>query len=210
MKEGGNFLNIYSWIYLVSCCYERLKRKFYIRYNKWLFKKNGIVFGDGMKVYNKVYIQGSGTVTIGHYFTFTSGDGLNPVCTSTRGCMNTVNKGSIIIGNSVGISSATLWAQEMIRIGNHVNIGGNCILIDNDAHPIDFKLRRDPVVDENVHSSPIIIEDDVWIGANSVILKGVTVGARSIIGAGSVVTTNVPSDCVVAGNPAKIIKRIEQ
>ena len=52
-----------------------------------------------------------------------------------------------------------------------------------------------------------MIEDDVWIGAQSIILKGVTIGARSIIGAGSVVTKSIPSDCIAAGNPCKILKK---
>ena len=56
--------------------------------------------------------------------------------------------------------------------------------------------------------SPIFIEDDVWIGAHSIILKGVTIGARSIIGAGSVVTKSIPADCVAAGNPCKVIRKL--
>ena len=60
----------------------------------------------------------------------------------------------------------------------------------------------------NTKNKGIIIEDDVMIGARCIILKGVVIGARSIIGAGSVVTSAIPSDCVVAGNPARIIRRI--
>lgn len=58
-------------------------------------------------------------------------------------------------------------------------------------------------------SAPIVIEDDVWVGAHSFILKGVTIGARSIIGAGSVVTKNIPADCVAAGNPCRVIKNLK-
>jgi maltose O-acetyltransferase len=53
-----------------------------------------------------------------------------------------------------------------------------------------------------------VIEDDVWIGANAIILKGVTIGARSIVGAGAVVSRDVPPDCVVAGNPARVVKEL--
>lgn len=56
-------------------------------------------------------------------------------------------------------------------------------------------------------SAPIVIEDDVWVSAHSIILKGVTIGARSIIGAGSVVTKSIPADCVAAGNPCRVIKK---
>lgn len=59
-------------------------------------------------------------------------------------------------------------------------------------------------------SAPVTIEDDVFIGMNCVILKGVTIGARSIIAAGSVVTKSIPADCVAGGNPAKVIKRLSK
>lgn len=58
-------------------------------------------------------------------------------------------------------------------------------------------------------SAPIVVEDDVWVGAHSIILKGVTIGARSIIGAGSVVTKSIPADCVAAGNPCRVIKNLK-
>ena len=59
-----------------------------------------------------------------------------------------------------------------------------------------------------VQTAPVTIEDDVWIGANCQILKGVTIGVRSVIGAGSVVTKSIPADCIAAGNPCKVIRRI--
>lgn len=111
------------------------------------------------------------------------------------------------------MSSTRLWIRTKLKIGNNVKIGGNVLIIDTDSHPIDFLLRREPPHFESVQSaiksSPIIIDDDVWIGANCTILKGVTIGARSIIGAGSVVTKDIPADCIAAGNPAKIIKRLK-
>ena len=75
---------------------------------------------------------------------------------------------------------------------------------------MDFMIRRNPKLDhKSPKSSEIIIEDDVFIGLNSMILKGVTIGARSIVGAGSVVTKSVPCDSIVCGNPSRVIKRIE-
>ena len=96
-----------------------------------------------------------------------------------------------------------------IKIGNNVKIGGGTTLIDTDAHSLSFKDRRNEISDvKNRIDKEIIIEDDVLIGANVIILKGVHIGARSIIGAGSVVTKDVPEDCIVAGNPAKVIKQL--
>lgn len=99
-----------------------------------------------------------------------------------------------------------MWIHDSITIGNHVKIGACVLLTDTDAHPIDYVSRR--FSNEGTKSAPIVIEDDVWIGAHCVVLKGVTIGARSIIGAGSVVTKNIPADCIAAGNPCKIIKKL--
>lgn len=182
------------------------KRNYYVGFNRWLFKRNSAEFGTQLKVYNQIYLKCYGEITIGNYFTFTSGDCINPICRNIRGCIYVMKNAKLIIGNHVGISSACIWVQNEITIGNNVNIGGNCLIIDNDAHPIDFIERRNPPTIENTKSEPIHIEDDVWIGANSTILKGVTIGSRSIIGAGSIVTKNIPPDCIAAGNPCKIVK----
>jgi acetyltransferase-like isoleucine patch superfamily enzyme len=112
----------------------------------------------------------------------------------------------IIIGNDVGISGSSISASTTVTIGNHVLIGSGCIISDSDAHPIKAEDRIDPA---KTVSRPIIIEDDVFIGARSIILKGVKIGKGSVVGAGSVVTKDVPSFCVVAGNPAKIVKYLE-
>ena len=69
---------------------------------------------------------------------------------------------------------------------------------------MNYEVRR--TSNEGTKSAPIAMEDDVWVGAHSIILKGVTIGARSIIGAGSVVTKSIPADCVAAGNPCMLIK----
>lgn len=113
----------------------------------------------------------------------------------------------IAIGNNVGISGSTICASKSVTIGDNVLIGSGCIITDTDAHPINWKDRKEGR-DENTHKAPVVIGNDVFIGARCLILKGVTIGDRSVIGAGSVVTTDVPADCVVAGNPAKIVKML--
>ena len=103
-----------------------------------------------------------------------------------------------------------------LTVGNNVKIGVCCLVIDTDTHHLDYLQRR--AVPQNaedakqlkasIKTAPIVIEDDVWIGAHCIVLKGVTIGARSIIGAGSVVTKSIPDDCVAAGNPCKVIRNI--
>lgn len=105
------------------------------------------------------------------------------------------------------MSSTRLWIHESARIGNNVKSGGCVLITDTDAHPMDYVARRSS--NDGTKSAPVVIEDDVWVGAHCIILKGVTIGARSIIGAGSVVTKSIPADCVAAGNPCKVIKNLK-
>lgn len=177
----------------------------------------GIEYGKNLQVNNKVYIRGMGLVKIGDDFRFSSGDSINPICRNIRGEIYFDSpKAHIIIGDRVGMSSTCLRAKTIIKIGNDVNIGGDCLIMDSDTHPVDYKKRRrgygktaSPIEKLDLNpSAPIIIEDDVWIGARCQVLKGVTIGARSVIAAGSVVTKDIPSDVIAGGVPCKIIKRI--
>ena len=170
---------------------------------------HGVRHGRHCVVHGKLYIKlfPSATVRIGDNFYFSSGAAVNAMCANRRGVFYATNHARIIIGDHVGMSSTVLWAHESITVGNHVKIGGNSILIDTDAHNLDYLVRRGQYTDWGV-SKPIVIEDDVFIGANCLILKGVTIGARSIVAAGSVVTRSVPADCIVGGNPARIIRRL--
>lgn len=191
----------------------KLKNNYYCIWNKLYFQLIGIKYGKKMQVQDKVYVKGYGKIDIGDNFVFTSDNAINPICRNIRGCFATTTKDSeIIIGDNVGISSACIWAQKSIKIGNNVNIGGDCLIMDSDSHPHNY-LQRRRVFEQEVGTdkyldfipcSPIVIEDDVWIGARCQILKGVHIGARSIIAAGSIVTNDVPADSVVAGVPARV------
>lgn len=112
---------------------------------------------------------------------------------------------SINIGDNVGISGATISGND-ISIGNNVLIGSGVLISDSDAHPIHPVLRYD---NQYIITKPIKIEDDVFIGARSIILKGVTIGKGSVIGAGSVVSKSIPPMCIAAGNPAKVLSEIK-
>lgn len=114
---------------------------------------------------------------------------------------------SITIGDNVGISGATLCAVEDIHIGNNVMIGSGVIITTTDSHPLHWEARR--LNTEPPASAPVIIGDDVFIGARAIILKGVTIGDGAVIGAGSVVTKSIPPRVIAAGNPARIIKEIK-
>lgn len=190
----------------------------YIGWNKIYFFLNNIKYGKNFRVFNHLYlkIHVGALVQIGNNRTIMSGAGLNPLSRNIKTCIYVGKKATLKLGNDVGISSSTLWVKESVSIGNSVAIGADCIIMDTDAHNLDWKIRCSEETNEygesvdmvTAASAPIVIEDNVLVGARCIILKGVTIGARSIIGSGSIVTKDIPSDCIAAGNPCKVIKSI--
>lgn len=116
-----------------------------------------------------------------------------------RPCIIATHKiGAIIeIGEKSGFSGTVIGAFKYIQIGNNVKCGANTLITDSDWHIDDYRSGE---------PKPVIIEDNVWLGEGVKVLKGVTIGRNSIIGAGSVVTKNIPADVIAAGNPCKVIK----
>ncbi|HBP62848.1 MAG TPA: acyltransferase [Desulfosporosinus sp.] len=112
---------------------------------------------------------------------------------------------SIIIGNNVGISGATIYARKSIAIGDNTCIGGNVKILDNDFHPIEVEARNADVK-EKIGCRPIIIGKNCFIGCNALILKGTELGDGCVVGAGAVVSGKFPANSMIAGNPAKVIK----
>lgn len=190
----------------------------YIGWNKIYFFLNNIKYGKNFRVFNHLYlkIHVGALVQIGNNCTIMSGAGLNPLSRNIKTCIYVGKKATLKLCNDVGISSSTLWVKESVSIGNSVAIGADCIIMDTDAHNLDWKIRCSEETNEygesvdmvTAASAPIVIEDNVLVGARCIILKGVTIGARSIIGSGSIVTKDIPSDCIAAGNPCKVIKSI--
>lgn len=114
--------------------------------------------------------------------------------------------GSLIIGNNVGMSSPTIWCDEKIVIGNDVRIGALVTIMDTDCHSLNYMDRMNG--DKRTKTKPVVIEEGVLIGAQSIVLKGSHIGAHSVIGAGSVVCGEIPANCIAAGNPCKVIRKL--
>jgi len=130
-----------------------------------------------------------------------------------RTAISTEENGFIEIGDYSYITNASLVCSQKISIGKRVFIAGGVTIADSDFHPLDPVLRLadtialSPIGDSKkrplISSKPVVIEDDVWIGFNATILKGVHIGAGAVIQPGALVTEHVPAGTTVAGNPAK-------
>lgn len=178
--------------------------KFYLKMLRVKYGKNLTLKGIPM-IYNK---KGA-TLSIGDDCMIKSSFLSNLVGLYSRTIIVTRTPyASVKIGNRVGISGATIYARSKIVVGDDTNIGGNVKLLDNDFHPVDpiARMRDDK---EQIGTAPIIIGNNCFIGCNSLILKGAVLGNNCVVGAGSVVTGVFGDNCVIAGNPARVIRTIE-
>lgn len=165
----------------------------------------GCVCGKNFKIDGKLWLwaQRKGVIQIGDNVRINSRFGSNLVGLTNPAVFQCLGDGTISIGNHTGMSSVVLSARSGIKIGCHVKMGGNVRIFDHDYHSLDYEVRRDALRDgAEARSRTVVIGDDVFIGTNAIILKGVTVGERSIIQAGAVVTCDVPPDEIWGGNPA--------
>ena len=113
--------------------------------------------------------------------------------------------GIIEIGDYFGASAVVISSRSKVTIGNYVMLGGNVRIYDHDFHSMDAELRRTSNDCERCVTKPVVLGNDVFIGADAMVLKVGTLGDRVIVGAGSVVTKSFPCDVVIAGNPARQI-----
>ncbi len=156
--------------------------------------------GNGLRAECLPYMRGAGALTLGENvylsgrscFYFMGGMGVKP---------------EILIGNETFIGNGcTLSSARRIRIGEKCLISAGVRIHDNDGHPLDPERRRrnESIRPDEAHE--VIIGNNVWIGAHAIILKGVVIGDNAVIATGSVVTQDVPSCAVAAGNPARVVK----
>lgn len=177
--------------------------------NSFLFRFKGVIFGENLMVIGKVKIVARGQIRIGDDFSLISGNHYNPLARNIQSCIRADNNAKITIGNNVGMSCISIWSKKEITIGDNVKLGADVIVLDSDMHSLNYIERRIVSTDAiNANSANIVIEDDVFIGTRSIINKGVNIGQKSIIAAGSVVNKSIPKNEVWGGNPAKFIKKI--
>jgi acetyltransferase-like isoleucine patch superfamily enzyme len=171
-------------------------------------------FGEGFycetaQIFRFLRNRKSGAVKIGKHVSCYAG------CSFSIG-----QNGVCIIGDFTLLNGALMMAEERIEIGSHCLISWNVGIADSDFHPLEPAQRlidakalavffKDRPPRPKLRTAPVKIGDNVWIGMNAIVLKGVIIGDNSVVAAGSVVTKSVEPNTVVAGNPAMVVKRFQ-
>jgi acetyltransferase-like isoleucine patch superfamily enzyme len=172
----------------------------------WL---NGVRFDRSIKAYGipVVNVGRNATFIIGKNFAFKSGKTFTEIGRPQPTYFTVRYNGVLTIGNNVGVNNVAIVCEKKITIGDNVRIGANVVIYDSDFHSLDVTKRAAAQEDRScIKRKPITIEEGAFIGSHVTILKGVTIGKNSVIGAAAVVTRNVPPDEIWAGNPAVFIK----
>jgi acetyltransferase-like isoleucine patch superfamily enzyme len=147
-----------------------------------------------VRLRGRVHFSGCGELVLG--------DGVSFNGTVVPIELATYDSGRIEIGNHTFINyGSSIAARASVKIGSHCLLGHYVFVMDNDQHDIVRHM-------ELPRSGPVVIEDHVWIGSKAVILSGVRIGSRAVIGAGSIVTRDIPPRCVAAGNPARVLRQL--
>jgi len=171
----------------------------------------GLELGDGVEFFGQpvVSMKKGSSLVIGAQCSLCSVSQFTALGVNHPIVLRTLHSGaSIKIGVHTGLSGTTICAAQEVTIGNYVLVGANVTIVDTDFHSIDPEGRRYRGDFDHILSAPVRVEDNVFIGAGAYVLKGVTIGKNSVIGAGSVVARDVPPNSVAAGNPARVIGEV--
>ena len=176
-------------------------------YNFLVLKYYNVSYNKDLKINGRLFCVSNSKngIIIGKGVSINSCRSSNPIGGDTKTQLFAKGNAMIRIGDGSGISNATLFACESIVVGKNVFIGGSTKIYDTDFHWIDFKER---ISKKDGITRPVEIKDGAFIGAHSIILKGVTIGEKSVVGAGSVVTKDIPNGEIWAGNPARFIRKL--
>ena len=174
-------------------------------FNRFNLRRKKVTYDPTLRIHGRLGLYGRGQITIGKQVTINSRESANPGVSCNPRTVLSVPTGCLKIGDRVGMSGTAIFCADQITIGNDVLLGGGVQLMDTDAHSLDWEERARGGKHDVAVTKPIVICDHVFVGANAMILKGVTVGSCAVIGAGAVVTRDVPAGEIWAGNPARKI-----
>jgi acetyltransferase-like isoleucine patch superfamily enzyme len=148
----------------------------------------------------RVRTASSSEVIVGASCVFRSGPGSNLIGINRRCILFTDSNARLVIGNGSGFSGTVIGCFDRIILGKNVRCGANTLITDGDWHKGDSRVGP---------AKPIEIGDNVWLGVDVKVLKGVKIGNNSVIGAGSIVVSDIPANTIAAGNPCRVIRAIE-
>jgi acetyltransferase-like isoleucine patch superfamily enzyme len=174
-------------------------------YLRLILRKHGVVYGKNLKG-NQCKIQAWGRIELGDNVELLS----YPDGETYKTCLITWHASSLIkIGNNCYLNGTVIHSRSSVTIGENCMFGAGTVILDSDFHStsVDPEIRRGQ---EAARSRPVVIGNNVWVCRNAIILKGVHIGDNSIIGAGSIVTKDVPPSQVFGGNPAHFIREVNK
>lgn len=195
--------------------YLLLYTKVSIFYKRFKFTFWDIKYGKNVRIIGpmRLRITKDSKIIIGDNFTAYSGY-KSTIDSERKNFLAAVGGAKIIIHDNVGMTSTSIYSQEKVEIGNHVLIGADTIIMDNNFHSLDYTIRGTSKEGYHhkgtINTAPVIIGDNVFIGTRCVINKGVNIGEGTVVAAGSVVVKDIPAWEVWGGNPAKFIKKIRK
>lgn len=188
--------------FLVSEAYHILYKWYSKLFTQLGFVLKGVTSGHGNLYVGKLWVKRfqNSTISIGSNCIFVSKQTYNPLGLS-RPCMLSTHRpdARIQIGNGCSFSGTAIGALQSVVLGENVRCGANTMITDSDWHTDDPRSGG---------SADVFIEDNVWLGAGSTVLKGVRIGKNSLIGANSLVVRDIPANVIAAGNPCKVIKSL--
>ena len=206
MNIKTTLINLVVFLYILSGKAIRVPYSLVTRLRLFCY---GAEVGKRLSVrgWINLHISPRAEVVIGNSVMLKSGFADNPTACSVKTGIFCYRGARLFVGDNTGIFGTTIICSKSITIGSKVLIAGGTHIYDTDFHSLDAEIRRDQNEDKN-QSLPVSIGNQCWIGSRCIILKGVTIGDQAVIGAGSVVTKDVPPRQLWAGNPAKFIKEL--
>jgi acetyltransferase-like isoleucine patch superfamily enzyme len=194
MQQLNKLFNLFDLVYWKLNCL------LFTSFQKVILQLKDIKYGRNIKFYgNPIFKKATtATISIGNNCIFRSSHTSNLIGIN-RPCIVSAlsDKADLTIGDNCGFSGTVIGCFTKITIGKNVKCGANTLITDFDWH------LENP---NSGYPKPVYIKDNVWLGVNVIVLKGITIGENSVIGAGSIVTKNIPPDVIAAGNPCIVIK----
>lgn len=188
-----------------------IRRRVVSLWGKHRMRACGVDVGNALILYGIPFVsrEKESRISLGNRVALCSDWRANPVGVHHPVILRTLRGGAeIIIGDDTGISGGAICAAKAVHIGAHCLLGANVTITDTDFHALAAEGRRYNAQHDAIGCAPVTIEDNVWLGMNVIVLKGVTIGTNTVVGAGSVVVKSLPPNVIACGAPARPVQSL--